>query len=203
MRKTVLIADDHPIFRRGLREVIDESGSYEVVGEAGDGIAAIELATKLRPAIAVVDISMPGVDGLEVLTQMATWHDAPRRIMLTMHDDYVDRAFDLGALGYLVKERASRELLRCLDVVSRGQRFLAEGLASERVVVTGPIDRLTPTEQRIVKLLADLRTSREVAALMKVSHRTVENHRYNICKKLGLSGPQGLLRFAAQHRSGF
>jgi DNA-binding NarL/FixJ family response regulator len=120
MTNTVLIADDQPVFRRGLREVVDGEPGMIVVAEAGDGGEALELMRGLRPHIAVLDVSMPGLDGLDVLAQSRAWATPPRVVLLTEHDHYAHRARELGALGYLRKEDAEDELGACLRSVARG-----------------------------------------------------------------------------------
>ncbi len=196
---TVVIADDHPIFRRGLREAV-EAGGFQVVAEAGDGLTALAALRKLRPALAVLDVSMPSVDGLDVLAQTRTWPDPPGVVLLTMHDKYVDRALELGARGYLLKENAEDELVACLREVARGGSYLGQGVTPRGAVPAGPLAALTPTERRILKLLGDLKTSKQIGELMCISHRTVQNHCANMSAKLGLRGSKALLRFALAHR---
>jgi DNA-binding NarL/FixJ family response regulator len=201
----VLVADDHPIFRRGLRDVIDAHPGFRVVAEAGDGAEALRLLRETRPAIAVLDVSMPRVDGLEVLAQVAGWPERPATVLLTMHDDYAERAFQLGALGYLLKEHAVDELCACLDAIAIGRRFTGAGLPWQvggggDLEPASPLAALTATERRVLRLLADFKSSREIAEILSISHRTVQNHRANMCAKLGLGGAQALLRFAVAHR---
>jgi DNA-binding NarL/FixJ family response regulator len=199
----VLIADDHPIVRRGLREVLDRGG-FEVVAEVGGGLEALAALRSLRPAIAVLDISMPGIDGLEVLAQARTWPDPPAIVLLTMHAEYAQRALDAGAAGYVLKENAEDEILACLKAVAAGRRFVSSGIpwqpaAGGAIAVVGPLEALTATERRILRLLAGFKTSREIAEVLCVSPRTVQNHRANMCAKLGLEGPKALLQFALDH----
>ena len=117
MPETVLIADDHPIFRRGLRDVIEEHGRFRVITEADNGADAINLIREHKPDIAILDIAMPQADGLDVMAQAVRWPDAPRFVILTLYDDeaYFRRAMELGALGYLLKQNAEEELITCLD----------------------------------------------------------------------------------------
>jgi DNA-binding NarL/FixJ family response regulator len=202
----VIIADDHPIFRRGLRTVIEEDSPFRVIGEAGDGREALALLRAHADAVAVLDLEMPEIGGLELLTQTRSWPKPPRVVILTMHDDCADRALELGAMGYLLKDHASDEVVACLHAVVRGSRYLSRGLsvsldARGAVVVSGPVAQLTTTERRVVRLLGQLKTSREIAELMSVSVRTVQNHRQNACRKLGLQGNQSLLRFALEHEA--
>jgi DNA-binding NarL/FixJ family response regulator len=151
----------------------------------------------------VLDIGMPGADGLEVLERLGEWLAPPAVVSLTMYDDYVAPAMRLGAAGYLLKENAEDELVICLEAVLRGERFVSEGVcwSSEKGTVSGPLARLTRAELRILKLIAELKTSREIGGILCVSHRTVQNHRANICAKLGLQGDKALLRFALRYRT--
>lgn len=202
---TVLIADDHPIFRRGLQQVIDEHPEFRVVAEVSDGTQALDGLRRHRPDLAVLDISMPELDGIEVLTQSQTWPDPPRVVLMTMYDDYVDRAMHLGARGYLLKERATDELIECLRRVRAGERFTSEGIDWQPGDDAGgatatELAALTATERRVLRLLADFKTSREIGEIMCVSHRTVQNHRANMCNKLGLKGSKALLQFALDHQ---
>lgn len=206
MGERVIIVDDHPIFRRGLRDVLEREGRFEVVGEAGTGPEALRLIRECKPALVVLDIAMPEADGLDVLAQATRWPDAPAFIMLTMYDErpYFRQAFELGARGYLLKEHAEEELVRCLDTVSAGKRYVGTGMpwrvgTDGAVHVPDPLEPLSPAERRILKLVGDYKSSKEIAALLNVSIRTVENHRANIAAKLNLHGPNALLRFALDH----
>ena len=197
----VLIADDHPIFRRGLRDLVDRHGRFRVVAEAETGLAALAALRESRPAIAVLDVSMPGLDGLDVLAQAQTWPDPPAIVLLTLHDQYVQRALDGGAAGYVLKENAEEEILECLTTVVAGQRYVSRAISWQPAAgrgqqVTGPLATLTAAELRILRLLAKFKTSREIAEILCVSSRTVQNHRANVCAKLGLKGPKALLQFA-------
>ena len=202
MTTAVLIADDHPIYRRGLREIIEETGRFIVVAEANTGVEAIQAIRRCHPAVAVLDIAMPEADGLQVLEQSRGWPEKPAVILLTMYDDYVETAMRLGASGYLLKENAEDELVACLDTVARGGRFVSKGLHwdTKKGDVSGPALQLTPTERRILRLIAELKTSREIGELLSVSHRTVQNHRANMCHKLELQGDKALLGFALKNK---
>jgi len=200
MAHSVVIADDHPIFRRGLREVVERDGAFRVVGEAGDGQQALALIRAERPELVLLDISMPELDGLDVLAQLHGWPDPPAAILLTMHDGYLERALELGALGYLLKENAEEEVLACLHDAARGLPHVGAGVPRRAAPAPdGPLALLTATERRILKLLAGLKTSREIGALLSISHRTVQNHCANMTTKLGLRGAKALLRFGLDH----
>jgi DNA-binding NarL/FixJ family response regulator len=203
-RISVLIADDHPIFRRGLRDLVGGHGRFEVVAEADNGLSALAALRSLRPAIGIVDVSMPGLDGLEVLAQTRTWPDPPAIVLLTLHDELAQRALDGGAAGYVLKENAEEEILDCLAAVCAGRRFVSRSIPSQRVAGGGveaisALAELTATERRILRLLAQFKTSREIAEVLCVSPRTVQNHRAHMCTKLGLQGSKALLQFALAH----
>ncbi len=202
MTISVLIADDHPIFRRGLREIIEKTHRYQVIAEAGDGIETIAMVREHRPAVVVLDIAMPKLDGLEVLEQLGNLLDKPTVVLLTMYDDYVEAAVHLGAAGYILKENAEDEIIACLDEVIRGRIFVSKGVyrSPGNNAAIGPLASLTSSELRILKLTAELKTSRDIGEALCISHRTVQNHRVNICNKLGLKGDKALLKFALQHK---
>jgi DNA-binding NarL/FixJ family response regulator len=207
MPESILIADDHPIFRRGLREVLAERDEYEVVAEAGDGVEALRLIREVHPRIALLDISMPQLDGLGVLAQSQRWPDPPICVMLTLHDDraWFNRAFRLGAQGYLLKENAEAELQRCLQTVLGGQRHVGSGISwtlddHGALHAIDPLSSLTAAERRVLRLVAEHRSSREIAELLHISPRTVDNHRAHVAAKLDLRGANALLKFALDHR---
>ncbi len=196
----VLIADDHPLFRRGVRDLLETDGYHCI--EATDGCEALDKIRVEHPDIAVLDLSMPKRDGLDVLTQALHRSSATRFVILTLHDDIhlVERAFDLGASAYLLKEDAEDELLKCLSTIHAGQRYLSHSIAinprSHHGIEQSP--NLTPAEQRIVRLVGEYKTSREIAELLNISVRTVQNHRSHITEKLGLHGRHALLHFAVE-----
>lgn len=210
---TVMIADDHPIFRKGLREVIEEGGGLLVVGEAGDGDAALRLAEERRPAAAVLDIDMPRMSGFELVEEFGR-RDLPIAIVfLSMHKDEAmfNEAMRLGVRGYVLKESAATDIVAGIRAVAAGRHFISPALSTylvrrdDRLSALAReqpgLGALTPAERRVLRLIADNKTSREIAAELFVSPRTVENHRTNICQKLGLRGSHSLLKFALEHRS--
>jgi len=135
--------------------------------------------------------------------QSRTWADPPAIVMLTMYDDYADRAMAAGARGYLLKENAEQQLIACLDAVAGGERYVSPGIdwrPDTQIVATGPIAALTQTERRVLRLLSGFKTSREIAEILCVSHRTVQNHRANMCAKLHLAGSKALLQFAIANK---
>lgn len=196
---SVLIADDHPIYRRGLRQIVDDLPGFTVVAEASDGAAALA-AMAARPRVVILDIAMPPPDGLTVLDTLTRQPEPPIAIMLTLFDDAptIQRALELGARGYLLKDDAESELPRCLATVLAGRRYLSDGIVPRgaRMELAVPTEPLTPAEQRILVLVADYLTSREIAERLHLSLRTVQNHRANMAAKLGLTGSNALLRYA-------
>jgi DNA-binding NarL/FixJ family response regulator len=206
LETTVLIADDHPLFRKGLRQVIEEETDVRVVAEAADGREALELIRSHRPDVAVMDIEMPQADGFAVMRAVRDEGVPTRVVILTMHKDeaMLREAFDLGASGYVLKHSAAAEVVDSIRAVAAGQSYVSPAMASMLIrpaARDGELALLTPTEVRILRMLADFRTSKEIADELSVSFRTVETHRNNICTKLGLEGKHSLLKFAAEHRT--
>ena len=210
---TVLIADDHPVFRRGLKEIIGENPGFQVVGEASDGEAALRLITELKPAIAVLDIDMPRVNGLETVRALHDRRLPVNVVFLTMYgeEDMFNTALDLGVKAYVLKENAVEDIVGALNEVARGGTFVSPSMSHLRqrrrdrvqeLLLSKPqIDDLTAAERRILKLIAEDRTSKEIADRLQISVKTVENHRLNICHKLNLHGSHSLLKFAFDHKS--
>lgn len=204
----VVVAEDHPLFRKGLVDVLRSSPGFEVVGEAGDGATALELLRTLRPRIALLDIEMPVVTGFGVAEAAAREGLDPALVFLTMYRDaaMMRRALALGAKGYVLKDGAVEEIVSCLEAVAAGRVFVsgtisgvADGPAALEAVPT-LLARLTPAERGVLALIAQDRTSAEIAAALEIRPKTVDNHRSHICQKLGLHGPQALLRFALANR---
>ena len=212
-RTKVLIVDDHPLFRGGLRQVILDDGRFELVGETGDGEEALRLIQEKKPDVAVLDVKLPGLTGLEVARKLQEKRSRTRVIMLTMHreEELFNRALDSGAMGFVLKENAVEEIVKAIVAVAGGEHYLsstisgylvrrrhrAESLAKEKP----GLDDLTKAELRILKLISMKKTSREIGTELFISPRTVEAHRANICSKLGLRGSHSLLQFALENRS--
>lgn len=209
----LVIADDHPIFREGLVRAIGRDPAFAVVGEAGDGAEALKLIENLRPDLAVLDISMPVMDGLAVARvahQRALHTDL---VLLTMYKEphYFNSALDLGVRGYLIKDSVAGELLTCLRTVTAGQYYISPAISNHLVernrkadalaASIPSLERITPAERAVLRLLAENLTSKEIGERLFVSERTVENHRMHICQKLGIKGHNKLLQFALEHRS--
>lgn len=208
----IVLADDHPIVRRGLRLTIESDPTLQVVAEANDGQEALAQIRTHRPAIAVLDIDMPKLDGLGVAKELQKARLAVEIVFLTLHseEDLFHAAMDLGAKGYILKESAVTEIVNGIKSVAGGQYFVTPSLTghllhrrqrAQRLTEALPgLSSLTPTEHRILQLVAAYKSSKEIAAELFIHYRTVENHRTNICQKLGLSGPNALLKFALQHK---
>jgi two-component system invasion response regulator UvrY len=203
----VLLADDHSIVRAGLRSLIEDAGEMEVVVEAADGKEAIREALKVKPDVAVIDISMPGMDGLEVINQLqASLPDLPI-IVLTMHEEeqYVVRSISSGAKGYLTKRSAPEQLVKAIQQVYEGGRYLsaeAGELLALRVARgesgQSPLDSLSNREVQVLRALALGQTNREIAENYHISVKTVDTYRFRLLKKLGLRNNADLSRFAIQ-----
>lgn len=212
-KTSVFIVDDHPIFRRGLKEVIESDPQFEVVGEAGDGEGALQLIKSSRPEVAMIDIHLPGMNGLDLVRALHSLATPPAVIVLTMHgeESIFNAAMDAGAQGYILKENAINDARVGLKAVAAGGVYLSPSLASHltrrrrRAAALKEekkgLATLTPTERRILHLVAENKTNKQIASELFISHRTVETHRSHICEKLELSGSNALLQFAIEHRS--
>ncbi len=205
---TVLIVDDHPLLRHGLRDVIGQNSRFKIIGEASDGEEALRQLACLKPQIAVLDIDMPRLNGLETIRALRDLPFPVKVIILTMYreEDMFNAAMDLGAKAYVLKENAANDIVAALEKVDQGETFVSTLMLeagqrrSERVrdiLLSKPqIEALTPAERRILKLIGEDYTSKEIADRLKLSVRTVDNHRQHICNKLKLHGTHSLLKFA-------
>lgn len=212
----VLIADDHPLMRQGLRHAIETDPGLKVVGEAASGPAALEQIQTLRPAIAVLDIDMPDLDGFGVVRALRERHVAVDIIFLTVYRDerFFNEALALGAKGYVLKDAAASDIVTSIRAVAAGDHYTSPALTSYLVRRrhtarsssaggAGGLAVLTPTERRVLALIADYKTSREIGEALHISYRTVQTHRANICTKLQLQGSHALMKFALDHKSEF
>jgi two-component system invasion response regulator UvrY len=205
----VLLADDHSIVRAGLRRIVEESGEMEVIAEAADGREAIDLVHKALPDVAVIDISMPGLDGLEVLSQLRNHYPKLPILILTMHEEgqYVVRAIEAGAMGYLTKQSAPEQLVKAIRKVHSGSRYVtdeaAEALAlriARGAQGKSALDSLSMRELQVLRRLALGHTNREIASAYHISIKTVDTYRSRLLKKLNLRNNAELSRFAIQNR---
>lgn len=202
MLQRILLADDHLIVRQGLRSILEKE-LYTVVGEAGDGREAIRLAQELSPDIAVLDLSMPLLNGLDAAREIVKVSPQTKVILLTMHteDPYVMDALRAGIRGYVLKTQAAQDLVQAIREVSRGSMYLSPGIS--RALVEAylakselPPDPLTPREREVLQLVAEGKTTKEAAAVLGVSVKTAESHRTRIMEKLDIHETASLVRYA-------
>ena len=200
-----MIADDHPVFLAGLRTVVESERDIEIVGEAADGEQALGMLKDLRPDIAILDIGMPKIDGVGLLTEIQKQRLPVRVIFMTMYRErkLYDRGMELGLRGYVIKDSASSDLIEAIRTVVAGEKFVRPELLlhfSESRSKSGEFKategQLSASELRILSLIAEYKTSREIADTLYISPRTVETHRTNICTKLGLQGRHALMKYA-------
>ena len=206
---TVLIADDHPLMRQGIRMALAVQTHMQVVGEAADGEEALQCIAFLKPDVVILDLDMPKRDGLSVVRELNRLNSPVGVIILTLHTgaDLVFQALELGVRGYIFKGSAASDVAEGARRVSGGGSYLSEAVQQalkkgrQGKELPSELQRLTPIELRVVREIAQGRTTREIAASLDLSGRTVENYRTAICTKLNLVGPNALLRFALSQRT--
>lgn len=206
MPVTLILADDHPIVRQGLRHLLEKETDFRIVGEADDGVEAIRLVERWKPDILLVDMMMPSLNGLEVLRQVKTLSSHTRTIVLSMQsaDAYVIEALKHGAAGYVLKETGPGELVRAIHEVLNGNRFLSAKFAKrfeayDPQTENAPVDvyeTLTAREREILQMTVEGHTSAEIGNKLMISPRTVDEHRANLEAKLGIKNQADLIRFA-------
>lgn len=214
MRKEIRIvmADDHPIVRHGLRRVIERDAGICVVAEADDGAAALALIRTHTPEVAVLDIDMPQLDGFGVVRAMQRERITTTHVIfLTMHheEEILHAALDLGVKGYVLKESAVSDIVNSIKTVALGRPYLSPSLSDVLLrmrqrptpAASDPLQTLTPSERRVLQLIAQEQSTRDIAAQLFISPRTVDTHRANICKKLELHGNMALVKFALKHKN--
>jgi len=211
-KNTVLIVDDHPLFREGLKSILARCSGFEVVGEAGNGAEGFRKAKKLKPDVVIMDLSLPDQSGIEVTHKIRSLLPETRVMVLSMHAkiEYITEAFRKGATGYVVKESATEKLMECLETVSRGEYFIDSSLSHkmekslmesderERKITEADYSTLTPREQQVMRLVAEGLSTKEIGEELFISPKTVENHRSSILNKLELHSTMGLVRYAAR-----
>ena len=196
----VLLVDDHPLVREGLRARLSGVAGIEVVGEAGDAAQAFEQVDRLRPDLVLMDVGMKQVNGIELTTRLRERHPTLRVLMLSMYDnpEYVHRALAAGARGYVLKEAPSEEIVAAILAVAQGRNFLGSGLAATAGRPDESRPLLSARETEILRCLADGLASRQIAETLGMSVRTVETHRHNIRRKLDLAGQAELIKYAVE-----
>lgn len=207
----IIIADDHPIFRNGLRQIIDGENGIKIIGEADNGEKALELIREKQPDIAVLDIDMPKMTGLDVLKKIE--NDETKIIFLTMYaeEDIFDEAMNLGVKGYVLKDSAVNDIIECIQTVHEDNYYISPSVSnflinrrkklSELRSNNPSLENLTITEKKILKFISENKTSRDIANILFLSPRTIENHRANISNKLNLKGSHSLVKFAIENKS--
>jgi two-component system, NarL family, response regulator NreC len=204
---TILVADDHPFIRRGLRTLLERETGFSVVGEAQDGLQAVQLAESLQPGILIVDLMMPNLNGLEVLRQVRHRSPKTRMIVLSMQsaEPYVVEAFRSGAIGYILKDSAPEELITAIHQALVDARYLSPKLHETLIDVIArptkslqqdPYETLTTREREILQMAAEGKTAPEIAKQLSISHRTVELHRGRMMNKMGFHSQSELVRYA-------
>ncbi len=211
MKKTrIVIADDHPLLLRGLKFLIEDEESFLLIGEAKDGPAALRLIEGINPDVAILDIDMPHFGGLEILEKLRSQNYMTRVIILTMHNEIklFNKAVLLAVDGYLLKESIDTEIISAIKAVVRGKKYFDPVLSGKFIndavsldKRTSIIDVLTPAEKKVLKLVAQNKTTKEIADILFVSKRTIDRHRSNICSTLGLAGHNSLIHFVLENKN--
>lgn len=203
----ILIADDHPIFRRGLRAVVESDAALNVVAEVDNGAEALRQIETLEPDVAVLDVNMPQADGLAVAKMIQEKNLPTLAIFLTMHADEAifNAAVDADVKGFVIKDGAANDIVTCIKAVVAGRSFfssaLSQFLLNRHSKAKSPLENLTASERRILRLIAGGKSTKEIAAELFISPRTVDHHRANILSKLALKGKNALLTFALNNKS--
>ena len=203
----IILADDHAMFRQGIKRILEEFEDWAVVGETGDGVALLELLKKIPAEMVILDISMPNMRGIEATKEIMSTYPHMRILILTMHRDieYFEHALSAGAAGFLLKEDADIELVNAIKTIRGGKVYLSPLLTEELTGkmfraggITGkkPIDILTTREKEVLKLIAEGKTSKEIAELFSISARTVQHHRANMMRKLNINKAAELIKYA-------
>ena len=211
-KKKILLVDDHPLFRAGLKSLLADNPAFQIIGEAGDGEEAVRLTKTLKPDLLVLDISLPDKSGIEITRELKDLFPEILIMIVSMHSkiDFITESFRAGALGYVIKESAAERLVQGLETVARGEYFLDSSLShkvvekilglptKEALITDDKYASLTPREEQVLRLLAEGHSAREVGEKLFISPKTVENHRANIMDKLDLHSTLELIRYAVR-----
>ena len=206
-RITVVLADDHHLVRQGLRALLEAEGDFGVIGEEADGLKVVDLVERLRPNVLVLDVQMPGLNGLEITRRIVQQGFQTRVVILSMHanETYVLEALRHGAAGYVLKDADPAEVVEAVREVSAGRRYLSRGLSDRAIdayaekaktTATDAYESLTSREREVLQLAAESSSIAEIGARLGISPRTVETHRENLMRKLGLQSQTDLIRYA-------
>ena len=207
----IIVADDHAVVRKGVRDIIEEVPGFAVVAECADGEATLRAIAEVGADVVVLDLDMPGKDGFDVLRALDGAAKRPEFVLMTMHgrEDLLRGAFDLGVKGYVAKGGSLMDVVDAIRAVRAGQPFISSSLSATLLtkkselgadVDPAALEALTTAERRVLRLIAEFKSSKEIGDELGISYRTVENHRTAISGKLGLTGSHALVRFAARHR---
>ncbi|MEO6694401.1 MAG: response regulator transcription factor [Ignavibacteria bacterium] len=209
----ILIADDHPVFRSGLMKIIESDKEIEIIGEADNGEAALDKIIELNPDIALLDIDMPKMTGIQVLIELKKRKINIKTIFLTVYSDesIFDEAMNIGINGYVLKDSAISDIIDCIKTVAAGKYYITPSLSDflvnrrnklKRLEENKPsLNKLTKTEMSVLILLAEGKTSKQIGEEMFISHKTVDNHKTNISDKLELKGIHSLIKFAIENKA--
>ena len=209
MALTLFLADDHAILRQGLRALLNTEPSFRIVGDAGDGLETVRLVEKLRPAVLLLDLQMPGIDGLEVARRVSRRSVATHIVILSMHDDpsYVAEAIHAGAVGFVRKGADAEELVKAIRQAASGERYLSSSIPEDQVdqylqklgsAARSRFEALTPREREVLQLTVEGLSGSEIAKRLFISRRTVESHRTNLMDKIGVRNLKELIRIAVE-----
>ena len=205
----VVMADDHPLFRRGVREALETDSCLQIIGEASDGNEALQMILKEEPDVAVLDINMPHLTGLKVAEELKSKDLKTEIVFLTMFDDedILNEAMELGVKAYILKESAAIDIVNAVKMVNEGHNYISPSLTAKLLtkkktkdkIILG-LNQLTLQELNVLKLIAESKSTKDIAESLSLSPKTIENHRYKISEKLNLSGSYSLLKFALQNK---
>jgi DNA-binding NarL/FixJ family response regulator len=194
----IIIADDHALFRQGLRKIMEGTSGLQIVGEAGDGLQLLSLLTTTIPDLIFLDLSMPNLRGIETLREIKSKYSGVKVLVLTMHKEYLHQALSAGAEGYLLKEDADRDLFSAIEHIRQGRIYVSPRLTENLLDAKSSGEPLSPRETEILKLIAEGKSNREIADILFISIRTVEFHRASILSKLNLKKTADIVRYAIQ-----